>query len=98
MLLLQLGSFLLELSTSQGAQAQGLVFCQELQLRNNTTGKSLKHEKKNPANKTLLPLEQQQPQHRGLMEAVGDAGLEKAGTELGGAGAVSPARLALPWQ
>lgn len=49
MLLLQLGSFLLELSTSQGAQAQGLVFCQELQLCNNSTGKSLNHEKKNPS-------------------------------------------------
>lgn len=46
MLLLQLGNFLFEPSTSQGAQAQGHVFCQELQLRNNTTGKSLNHGKK----------------------------------------------------
>lgn len=46
MLLLQLDNFLFELSTSQRAQSSGHMFCQELQLRNNTTGKSLESRKK----------------------------------------------------
>lgn len=78
-----LATFFLEPSASQGVQAQGHVFCPELQLRNNTTGKSSDHQKKKKKKVQQTKLEASaDPTTRavsapaGWLEPVRDAGLK----------------------
>lgn len=101
-----LATFFLEPSASQGVQAQGHVFCPELQLRNNTTGKSSDHQKKKKKksskqnSRPLLTLQPEQFQHqRADWNQSGMQGWRihlEMRTRLGGAGAVSLCQLGSP--